>query len=87
MTVSNQSQEKSQVHYGDREVGTQLGTGGDNSKEYYSSFFSVSPMSHSWSRNCISILKYPVDLSTVKQIKCNREECSNSQVFCVIMFY
>ncbi|CAH3029302.1 unnamed protein product [Porites evermanni] len=29
-------------------------------------------MSHSWFRNCISILNYPVDLSTVK---------------CVIMFY
>ena len=43
MTVCNQRPEKSHVHYGDREVGTQLGTGGDNSKEYYSSFFSVSP--------------------------------------------
>ena len=44
-------------------------------------------MSHSWFRNCLSILKYPVDLSTVKQTKFNREICSNSQVFCVIMFY
>ncbi|XP_044171163.1 uncharacterized protein LOC114950456 isoform X4 [Acropora millepora] len=31
MTVSNLRPEKSHVHYGDREVGTQLGTGGDNS--------------------------------------------------------
>ena len=44
-------------------------------------------MSHSWFRNCISILKYPADLSTVKQIKFNREKCSNSLVLCVIMFY
>ena len=31
------------MHHRDRDVGTQLGTAGDNSKECYSSFFSVSP--------------------------------------------
>ena len=83
----NQRPEKSHVHYGDREVGTQLGTGSDNIRNIIVHSFQFPLMSHSWSRNCISILKYPVDLSTVKQIKCNREECSNSQAFCVIMFY
>ena len=33
MTVSNQRPAKSHVHHRDREVGTQLGTGGDNSNE------------------------------------------------------
>ena len=42
MTVSLQRPGKSHVHQRDREVGTQLGTDGDNSKDY-SSFFAVSP--------------------------------------------
>ena len=33
MTVGNQTPGKSHVNHRDREVGTQLGTGGDNSKE------------------------------------------------------
>ena len=32
-TVSNQRPGKSHVHHRDRDVGTQVGTGGDNSKE------------------------------------------------------